>query len=105
MAWYEVMVALLVALGGAGGLVQLFKAWRAWRDGVQQKSSAPTERLVAYLETQIAELKQAMSKQAERIVVLEEARDRDGAYITVLSYTMAGAGITVPPRPAYGEVQ
>lgn len=104
MAWYEVMVALLVALGGAGGLVQLFKAWRAWRDGVQQKSSAPTERLVAYLEAQIAELKQAMSKQAERIVVLEEARDRDGAYISSLMFAMSSAGLHVPPRPAYGEV-
>lgn len=97
MAWYEGLVALLVALGGAGGLVQLVKAVRAWRDGVQQREAAPTERLVAHLEAQIAEFKQ-------RLAVLEEARDRDGAYITILSYTMAGAGIAVPPRPAYGEV-
>lgn len=104
MAWYEGAAALLVAIGGAGGLVSLFRAWRAWRDGVQQRESAPTERLLAHLEKQIDDLKRQVAELQQARHVLEEARDRDGAYITILSYTMAGAGIAVPPRPAYGEV-
>jgi hypothetical protein len=91
MEWYEIFVGILAAIGGSAGLVQLIRTVRAWRDGVQQRASAPTERLVAHLE--------------RRVAVLEEKVDRDGAYISVLISELADAGIRVPARPAYGEIR
>lgn len=96
MEWYEIVIALLAAIGGTGGLVQLFRTWRAWRDGVQQRESAPTERLVAHLEKRIEGM-------GDRISWLEAAREVDGAYITLLVFTMASNGIQVPPRPKVEE--
>lgn len=86
--WYEGVVALLVAIGGAGGLVQLVKAIRSWREGVSQREAAPTAKLVAYLEI--------------RVTTLEAKVDSAELYIDLLRAEMSAAGLPVPRRPAYG---
>lgn len=90
-----VLIAVLAAIGGTGGVVQLIKAIRDWRAGVAQRDAAPTARLVAYLEGEVAVLK-------DKVAVLEAAREVDGAYTTLLVFTMASNGLPVPARPAYG---
>jgi len=91
MEWYEAVIGLLAAVGGVGGLIQLLRAIRSWREGVQQREAAPTERLVAHLEGQIADLK-------ARIAALEQARNEDGSYIGQLAFALASQGLPVPPR-------
>jgi hypothetical protein len=96
MQWYEVAVGLIVALGGLGAFAQAVKALADWRAGVQQRAGVPTQKLVAYLEGEVAVLK-------ARVNELEQARDFDTSYISLLVYTMASNGVPVPMRPAYGE--
>jgi hypothetical protein len=92
MQWYEVVVGLIVACGGLGAAAQAIKALADMRAGVQQRAGVPTQKLVAYLEQQVATL-------TDRVTDLEAERDSTGAYVSELVYTMASAGIPVPMRP------
>ena len=97
MQWYEIAVGLIVALGGLGALAQAIKAWADYRAGVQQRAGVPTQKLVAYLETEVAHLRAEVAE-------LNRARDIDTSYISLLVFTMASNGVAVPMRTAYRDV-
>lgn len=82
---YEFIVALAIALGGAGGIMQIVKAVKAWRDGVKQREDDADARAITRLERTV-----------ER---LEKAREADAVYIAVLMTALASGGLPVPPRP------
>lgn len=92
MEWYEVVIALLAAFGGGASVIRFVKMMLDWRRGVTQRATAPTERLVVHLEKRINELN-------EKVEHLEVRLEAEGAYVTVLVFTMASHGITVPQRP------
>jgi hypothetical protein len=92
MEWYEVVIALLAAFGGGASVLRVIKMVMDWRRGVTQRASAPTERLVIHLEQRINEL-------TNDVQYLKAHLEVEGAYITVLVFTMASAGLPVPPRP------
>lgn len=81
----DFIFGLIVALGGAGGVVQVVKAIRSWRDGVRQRDLDADDRAIARLERYV-----------ER---LESARDADTVYLGILITALASAGLPVPPRP------
>lgn len=85
MRWYEIAVALLAAVGGTGGVLQLIRTARAWRDGVRQREDAAEERLVRRLE--------------KRVDLLEARAAEDAAYQAALMTAIAQAGGAIPPRP------
>lgn len=83
--WVQVIIALMAAVGGVGGFVQVLNAIRAWRDGVRQREEAADERMVKRLEN--------------RVVQLELKDDQNSEYIRLLIEALGAAGIKIPPRP------
>lgn len=104
MRWYEVAVGLIVALGGLGAFAQALKAWGDYRAGVQQRAGVPTQKLVAYLESEVANLRGEVASLKGDVATLNRARDNDTSYISLLVFTMASNGVPVPMRSAYGDV-
>lgn len=92
MEWYEIAIALLAAFGGGASVIRFVKTILDWRRGVTQRASAPTDRLVLHLENRINEMNEEVQELKARLEV-------EGAYVTVLVFTMASHGIPVPERP------
>lgn len=80
----QFILGVLAAIGGAGGIVQLIKAIRSWRDGIRQREVEADERLVNRLE--------------QRIAALETRADLDNEYIRRLIEALGRAGIEIPSR-------
>ena len=104
MQWYEIAVGLIVALGGLGAFAQALKAWGDYRAGVTQRAGVPTQKLVAYLESEVAHLRAEVAALKGEVAEVNRARDNDTSYISLLVYTMASNGVAVPMRPAYRDV-
>lgn len=83
--WVQVVGALVAAFGGMGTVIQLIKAWQAWRDGVKQREDEAEERLVRRLEKDIEILK-----------IQERA---NAAYIRRLVMALGRAGVEIPEPP------
>ena len=82
----ETLAAVIIAVFGAGGLVQLVKAIRDWHQGKAQREVDAEERHITRLEKRIEEL--------------EHQHEADARRIEQLVIALGKAGIDVPPREA-----
>lgn len=97
--WYEIAVGLIVAIGGLGALGQSIKAILDYRSGVEQRAGIPTAKLVAYLESEVTNLRAELATVKGEVATLKLEREGDLSYTSLLVYTMASNGVPVPMRP------
>lgn len=97
--WYDIAVGLIIALGGGGAIVQGLKALADYRSGVAQRAGVPTAKLVAYLESEVTNLRTELATVKGEVATLKREREGDLSYTSLLVYTMASSGVPVPMRP------
>lgn len=88
----SVILSLIAALGGAGGLFVLVQSILDYRAKAVARVDDADERLVARLERRLTDAE-------GRITSLETQHELDVQYIQVLMVTLASAGVEVPERP------
>lgn len=97
--WYEIAVGLIIACGGLGAFAQAAKALLDYRAGVAQRAGVPTQKLVAYLEGEVANLRAEVATVKGEVATLQRERSADTSYISLLVFEMASRGVPVPMRP------
>ena len=86
-----VLIALVAALGGAGGIATMLKAWADHRNNLHAREDDADERLVTRLERRL-------DGAEKEIRTLHLQREADALYIAQLAWALANAGIPIPPR-------
>lgn len=84
MSQTEIILTGILAIIGPGGIIQLIKAIKAWRDGIKQKETDADDRALARAERAIEKL--------------EAERNADTEYIRQLMNALSKAGADIPPR-------
>lgn len=89
----EILIGIIVALGGGSGIVTVWKAVTDHKNKVASREEEAEERLVKRLEAKAIEADIKMTGMQKQL-------DDANAYILLLSIALSRSGIEIPHRKA-----